>query len=144
MSHEVLITKRQSVFIFLQIQAEGGPQHPLPASTSQHRPSEARLCLDLQKINKNALSSGYQDLMGHLILTTSPWSVLTWITLSAYCQLCRNGWIWFMCCLCRPKCIIHLISAQTNQKEIKCTLSKTKLRSYCITHKLWLLCEVSM
>jgi hypothetical protein len=34
--------------------------------------AEARLCLDLQKKNKNALSSGYQDLMGHLILTTSP------------------------------------------------------------------------
>ena len=30
---------------------------------------------------KNALSSAYQDLLGHLILTTSPWSILTWITL---------------------------------------------------------------
>ena len=33
------------------------------------------------KKSKNALSSGYQDLMEHLILTTSPWSILTWITL---------------------------------------------------------------
>ena len=27
------------------------------------------------------MSSGYQDLMGHLILAASSWSVLTWITL---------------------------------------------------------------
>ena len=32
--------------------------------------AEARLSLDFKK--KNGLSSGYQDLMGHLILTTSP------------------------------------------------------------------------
>ena len=39
------------------------------------RPASAWIC---KKI-KNALSSGYQDLMGHLISTTSPWSILTWI-----------------------------------------------------------------
>ena len=41
------------------------------------RPASSWIC----KKNKNALSSGYQDLMGHLILTTCLWSVLTWITL---------------------------------------------------------------
>ena len=45
------------------------------------RPASAWIC---KKI-KNALSSGYQDLIGHLILTTSPWSILTWITL--FCSL---------------------------------------------------------
>ena len=32
------------------------------------KPASAWIC----KKNKNALSSGYQDLMGHMILTTSP------------------------------------------------------------------------
>ena len=80
MSHEVLITRRQSIFDFFANPGRGGPQHPnqpAPASTDLLRPASAWIC---KKI-KNALSSGYQDLMGHLILTTSPWSVLTWITL---------------------------------------------------------------
>ena len=58
---------------FLQIQEAGGLsiQYQLaPASTSQHWPSEASSLLDFQK-NKNALSSGYQELMGHLILIHS-------------------------------------------------------------------------
>ena len=42
------------------------------------RPLAPWIC---KKTNKNALSSGYQDLMGHLILTARPWSVLPWITL---------------------------------------------------------------
>ena len=58
MSHEVLITRRQSIGA-----SEGWCWLLLNA--------EAASSLDLQK-NKNALSSGYQDLMGHLILTTSP------------------------------------------------------------------------
>ena len=82
MSHEVLITRRQSIFIFFCKSRQRRASASQPASTGQHRPSEARLCLDLQRNKKNALSSGYQDLMGHLILTTSPWSVLIWITLS--------------------------------------------------------------
>ena len=65
MSHEVLITKRQSIF------------NPVPTSTDLLRPASAWIC----KKNKNALSSGYQDLIGHKILTTSPWSILTWIPL---------------------------------------------------------------
>ena len=80
MSHEVLITRRQSIFIFFANPGRGGPQHPnqpAPASTDLLRPASAWIC---KKII-NALSSGYQDLMGHQILTTSPWSVLTWITL---------------------------------------------------------------
>ena len=80
MSHEVLITRRQSIFDFFANPGRGGPQHPnqpAPASTDLLRPASAWIC---KKI-KNALSSGYQDLMGHLILTTSPWSVLSWITL---------------------------------------------------------------
>ena len=68
MSHEVLIARRQS--IFLQIHAETGlsiQYQPAPASTGQHRPSEGAAWI--WKKNK---TSGYQDLMGHLILTTSP------------------------------------------------------------------------
>ena len=82
MSHEVLITRGQSIFNFFANPGRGRPQHPrqpAPASTGLLRPASAWIC---KKI-KNALSSGYQDLMGHLILTTSPWSVLTWITLFA-------------------------------------------------------------
>ena len=80
MSHEVLITRRQSIFDFFANPGRGGPQKAgaswcwLPGML---RPASAWIC---KKI-KNALSSGYQDLMGHLILTTSPWSILTWITL---------------------------------------------------------------
>ena len=58
MSHEVLITRKQSIFNFLSNPGRGGPQHPVPASTSQYWPSEARLRLDLQN-NKKC----YQDLM---------------------------------------------------------------------------------
>jgi hypothetical protein len=72
MSHEVLITRRQNIFNYFANPGRGRPQHPVTASTSQHWYSEACLCLDLQKEIKNALSSGYQDLMGHLILTISP------------------------------------------------------------------------
>ena len=53
--------------IFLQIQAEAG--------------LNSKYINTLCKKIKNPLSRGYQDLMGHLILTTSPWSILTWITL---------------------------------------------------------------
>ena len=80
MSHEVLITRRQSIFDFFANPGRGGPQKAgaswcwLPGML---RPASAWIC---KKI-KNALSSGYQVLMGHLILTTSPWSILTWITL---------------------------------------------------------------
>ena len=80
MSHEVLITRGQSIFIFFANPGRGRPQHPrqpAPASTGLLRPASAWI---FKKI-KNALSSGYQVLMGHLILTTSPWSILTWITL---------------------------------------------------------------
>ena len=76
MSHEVLITRRLSIFNFFANPGRGGPQHPVPASTSQHRTSEAHLCLDLQKKIK---------MLCHLVIRTlwdtSPWSVLTWITL---------------------------------------------------------------
>ena len=41
------------------------------------RPASVWICKKIY----NLLSSGYQDLMGHLILTASPWSILTWITL---------------------------------------------------------------
>jgi len=71
MSHEVLIIRRQSIFIFFANPGRGGPQHPnqpAPASTDLLRPASAWIC---KKI-KNALSSGYQDLMGHQILTASP------------------------------------------------------------------------
>ena len=34
---------------------------------------------------KNALSSGYQCHMGHLILTNSPWSIFPWITQEWWC-----------------------------------------------------------
>ena len=77
MSHEVLITRRQSIFIFFANPGKGGPQHPVPASISLLRSASDWIC---KKI-RNALSFGYQDLMWHLILTTSPWSILTWITL---------------------------------------------------------------
>ena len=95
MSHEVLITRRQSIFICFANPGRGGPHHPrqlAPASTGLLRPASAWIC---KKI-KNALSSSYQDLMGHLILTTSPRSVLTWITL--LCSDCSfKGYIYEIC-----------------------------------------------
>ena len=71
MSHEVLITRRQSIFIFFENPGRGGPQKAGAGWYWLVLDAEASLCLNLQK-NKNALSSGYQDHMGHLILTTSP------------------------------------------------------------------------
>ena len=88
MSHEVLITRRLSIFDLFANPGRGGPQKAgaswcwLPGML---RPASAWIC---KKI-KNALSSGYQDLMGHLILTTSPWFILTWITL-LYMVVCLN------------------------------------------------------
>ena len=76
MSHEVLIT-RQSICIFFPYPGRGEPQKAGAGWCCLVLDAEARLCLDLQKKNKNALSSGYQDLMGHLILITSPSSILT-------------------------------------------------------------------
>ena len=70
MSYEVLITRRQSIFNFFANPGRGRSQHPrqpAPASTGLLRPPSAWIC---KKI-KNALSSGYQDLMGHLILIRS-------------------------------------------------------------------------
>ena len=70
MSHEVLITRGQSIFIYFFCKST-----ELEASEGQcwlaDWDGEASSSVDLQK-NKNALSSGYQDLMGHLILTTRP------------------------------------------------------------------------
>ena len=80
MSHEVLITRRQSIFDFFANPGRGRPQKVGAGRcwlVGMLRPPSAWIC---KKI-KNALSPGYQDLMGHLILTTSPWSILTWITL---------------------------------------------------------------
>ena len=51
MSHEVLITRRQSIFIFLQIQAEAGLSNQY-INTLYVLAVEARLCLDLQKNQK--------------------------------------------------------------------------------------------
>ena len=70
-AYEVLIARRQSIFGFLQIQAESGLRN------KKHKAyiglcAEARLYLDAQKINKNVLPSGYKHLMGHFNLTTSP------------------------------------------------------------------------
>ena len=110
MSHGVLITRRQSIFIFFANPGRGGPQHPnqpAPASTDLLRPASAWIC---KKI-KNALSPGYQDLMGHLILTTSPWSILTWITLVYMYIFCKPS-IYFGCahtCLSMVKYAILLI-----------------------------------
>ena len=44
---------------------------------------------------KKSLPSGYKHLMGHLMLTTSPWSILTWITLicTILCSLINSGLI---------------------------------------------------
>ena len=71
MSHDVLITRRQSVFIFFANPGRGGPQKAGAVWCWLVLDAEASLYLDLQK-NKNAWSFGYQDLMGHLILTASP------------------------------------------------------------------------
>ena len=51
-SHEVLITRRHSIFDFFANPGRGWPQHPVPASPSQHWPFEANLCLYLQKNKK--------------------------------------------------------------------------------------------
>ena len=80
MSHEVLITRRQSIFHSFAYPGRGGPQKAGAGwcwGGWMLRPTSAWICKEIN----NALSSGYQDPMGHLILTTSPWSVLTWITL---------------------------------------------------------------
>ena len=90
----------------MQIQAEASlsiQYQPAPASTGLLRPASAWIC----KRIKNALSSGYQDLMGHLILTTSPWSILNWITL-----------MYSVCC-----------SASTILKPVSTSLAK--LKAYC-------------
>ena len=68
MSHEVLITRRQSIFDFFANPGRGRPQKAGASWCWLVLDAEARFCLDLQKKNKNALSSGYQDIMGHLIL----------------------------------------------------------------------------
>jgi hypothetical protein len=52
MSHEFLISRRQSIFNFFANPGRSGHQHPVPTSTSQHWPSEARICLDLQNFLK--------------------------------------------------------------------------------------------
>ena len=52
MSHEDLITRGQSIFIYFCKSTELEASASQPASTGQHRPSEARLCLDLQKNQK--------------------------------------------------------------------------------------------
>ena len=52
MSHEVLITRRQSIFIFLQIQAEASLRRPVLAGAGWCwlvLDAEAHLCLDLQE-----------------------------------------------------------------------------------------------
>ena len=75
MSHEVLITKRQSIFNIFANPGSWGPQKASAGwcwlVLDAEYIAEASSSLDLQK-NKNALSSGYQYLMGHLILTTRP------------------------------------------------------------------------
>ena len=64
------MTRRQSIFDSFANPGRGGPQKVGAGWCWLVLDAEACLYLDLQK--KNALSSGYQDLMGHLILTTSP------------------------------------------------------------------------
>ena len=52
MSHEVLITRRQSIFNFFANPGRGGPQHPrqpAPASTGLLRPASAWICKKNQK-----------------------------------------------------------------------------------------------
>ncbi len=71
MSREFLITIRQSIFNFLANPVRGRPQKAGAAWCWLVLDAEACVCLDLQK-NKNALSSSYQELMGHLILTSRP------------------------------------------------------------------------
>ena len=66
--------------IFLQIQAEAGLRRSVLGGAGWLGCWGPPLPGFAKKI-KNASSSGYQDLMGHLILTTSSWSILTWITL---------------------------------------------------------------
>ena len=80
MSHEVLVTRRQSIFNFLANPGRGGPKKAGASWCWLVRVLMLASAWICKKI-KNALSSGYQDLMGHLILTASPWSILTWITL---------------------------------------------------------------
>jgi len=70
MSHEVLITGRRGIVDFFANPGRGGPQKVGAGRcwlVGMLRPPSAWIC---KKI-KNALSPGYQDLMGHLILTTS-------------------------------------------------------------------------
>jgi hypothetical protein len=73
MSHEVLITRKQSIFYFFANPGSGWSQkaNVVLAGAGWNwmlRSASAWIC----EKNKNALSSGYQDLMGHLILTTNP------------------------------------------------------------------------
>ena len=69
--------QKTKLFDFFANPGRGRLQYPVPASTGLLRPVSTWICKKIKK----ALSSGY--LMGHLILTTSPWSILTWITLVA-------------------------------------------------------------
>ena len=94
MSHEVLISRWQSIFIFCKSTdleasasqpASTGQHRPAPASTGLLRPLAPWIC----KKYKNSLFSGYQDLTGHLILTTRPWYPLhNPFTLASKFQIC--------------------------------------------------------
>ena len=99
MSHEALITRKKKLF-FLANPGRGRPQRASAVLAGAGWywmlwPPAPWIC---KKI-KNALSSSYQDLMGHLILTTSPWSILTWITL----MLVKIEWYWKYHVLYCPK-----------------------------------------
>ena len=83
MSHEVMITRRQSISNFFQIQGAGGLRRPVLAGAGWYwllSPLTAWIC----KIIKNALSSGYHGtsnfdhqtlIRSDLNYTNAQWSV---------------------------------------------------------------------
>ena len=131
MSHEVLITWRQSIFIFFANPGWGRPQHPAPASTGILRPASAWIC---KKKNKNALVDPFWPELHYWALSTNFWNqkvereifeqrkiyILILILFSKVCWLNSN--------------VLFIDQVRSRGMILHVTLSET--RSVCVEHNL--------